>query len=153
MRNENTLTPPSTVAWLGYGGALPFLLLATATLLDDAHARNWLEALYEYGAVILSFVGALHWGIAMSLHGMTERQRSASFLWSVIPALMGWIALLVSPALAAPILVLGFVLHYGMDLRLARQAVLPCWYLTLRLRLSCTASFCLLGTALAASRG
>lgn len=136
---------PKSVAWLGYGGLLPFILLAPASLLDPAHGSLWSDALYAYGAVILSFVGALHWGVAMSLPAMSERQRSAAFLWSVVPALLAWPAALVSPRLAAPLLVFGFVAHYWMDRRLVRQLALPGWYLPLRLRLSSVASLCLIG--------
>jgi hypothetical protein len=43
-------------------------------------------ALVNYGAVILSFVGALHWGFAMTAQDMKAEQRSGRFIWSVIPA-------------------------------------------------------------------
>ncbi len=145
MSAEKSPSLPRSVAWLGYGGLIPFLVLAPASLLDPAHGLVWSDALYGYGAVILSFVGALHWGMAMSLPEMSERQRTKAFVWSVVPALLAWPALLVSPPVAAPILVLGFVAHYFMDCRLARQVSLPGWYLPLRLRLSGVASLCLIG--------
>lgn len=134
---------PRTVAWLGYGGLLPFLVLTPASLLDHHHGAVWSDALYAYGAIILSFVGALHWGLAMSLPELSERQRSALFMWSVVPALIAWPAVLFSPPLAAPLLIIGFIAHYLQDRRLARQATLPGWYLTLRLRLSSVACVCL----------
>ena len=56
---------PQRVALLGYGGLLPFIATAFGSVLDGAHAALWLDALHAYGAVILSFVGALHWGFAM----------------------------------------------------------------------------------------
>ena len=142
MAAENTALPRA-VAWLGYGGLIPFLVLAPASLLDQHHGAVWSDALYAYGAIILSFVGALHWGMAMSLPELSERQRSAWFAWSVVPALIAWPAVLFSPPLAAPLLVLGFVAHYLQDRRLARQARLPDWYLPLRLRLSSVAVVCL----------
>ena len=75
----------------------------------------------------------------MSLPELSERQRSAWFAWSVVPALIAWPAVLFSPLLAAPLLVSGFVAHYLQDRRLARQATLPAWYLPLRLRLTSVA--------------
>ncbi len=139
MAEENPVAPPRTVAWLGYGGLLPFLVLTPASLLDHHHGAVWSDALYAYGAIILSFIGALHWGLAISLPALSERQRSAWFAWSVVPALIAWPAVLFSPPLAAPLLVVGFIAHYLQDRRLARQATLPGWYLPLRLRLSCVA--------------
>ena len=143
MADENSVALPRTVAWLGYGGLLPFLVLTPASLLDHHHGALWSDALYAYGAIILSFIGALHWGLAMSLPELTERQRSACFAWSVVPALIAWPAVLFSPPLAAPLLVFGFIAHYLQDRRLARQAKLPGWYLPLRLRLTSVAVVCL----------
>lgn len=139
MSEQNSLPLPRTVAWLGYGGLLPFLALAPASLLDNHHGMVWSDALYAYGAIILSFIGALHWGLAMSLPELTERQRSAWFTWSVVPALIAWPAVLFSPPLAAPLLIAGFIAHYLQDRRLAGQATLPGWYLPLRLRLTSVA--------------
>ena len=82
-------------------------------------------------------------GLAMSLPDLSDRQRSAWFAWSVVPALIAWPAVLFSPPLAAPLLVFGFIAHYLQDRRLASQARLPDWYLPLRLRLSCVACICL----------
>jgi hypothetical protein len=79
----------------------------------------------------------------MSLPELTERQRSAWFTWSVVPALIAWPAVLFSPPLAAPLLVIGFIAHYLQDRRLAGQATLPQWYLPLRFRLSSAAVICL----------
>jgi len=143
MADDNSVALPRTVAWLGYGGLLPFLVLTPATLLDHHHGAVWSDALYAYGAIILSFIGALHWGLAMTLPELSERQRSAWFAWSVVPALIAWPAVLFSPPLAAPLLVFGFIAHYLQDRRLARQATLPDWYLPLRLRLSSVAVVCL----------
>ncbi len=140
-------TPSDTVhraaAWLGYGGLLPFVVLAPASLLDPHHGWTWSDALYGYGAVILSFVGALHWAFAMTAAGLDERQRVRSLIWSVVPALIAWPALLLAPAAAAVLLVGGFTVHYLVDRNLARHATLPPWYLTLRLRLTVVASLSL----------
>ena len=149
MTDEKTLALPRTVAWLGYSGLLPFVLLAPASLLDHHHGAVWSDALVAYGAIILSFIGALHWGLAMTLPELSERQRSAWFAWSVVPALIAWPAVLFSPIVAAPLLVFGFIAHFLQDRRLARQANLPDWYLPLRLRLSSVAVICLVASVFA----
>lgn len=146
--------PPALVAWLGYGGLLPFAVTALGTLLDDSHRLFWQHALLTYGALILSFVGALHWGQAMG-----EEDAAAAghlYAWSVVPALAGWAALLLPLlmargfALAALVLIVAFVAHYAQDKRLARRRALPAWYLPLRLQLSSGACLSLAALALAA---
>lgn len=140
-------TLPRTVAWLGYGGLLPFLFLAPASIVDQNHALYWADALFAYGAIILGFVGALHWGFAMTSGALlTEtgrHQRDACFVWSVVPALIGWLALLLTPLLSSLLLIAGFVAHYWQDRRLAADIGLPAWYMPLRLRLSVVACLCL----------
>ncbi len=37
---------PRAVAWLGYGGLVPFVVLAVATLADRQRAPFWSDALF-----------------------------------------------------------------------------------------------------------
>lgn len=139
-----------TARWLGYAGLIPFVVLAPASLLDPHHGLTWSDALYAYGAVILSFVCALHWGFAMALPGLDDARRTRTMLWSVVPSLIAWPALLLVPTDAAALLVIGFVLHYVQDRRLARHATLPSWYLPLRLQLTTVACIALIAGAFVA---
>lgn len=137
---------PPIVVWLGYGGLLPFVALAAATCFDSNHSSLWRDALFAYGAVILSFVGALHWGFAMSQSDMTTNQRTRSFVWSVVPSLLAWVALLMTPKYAVMLLVAGFLIHFWQDRRLVSLVNLPSWYLPLRLRLTFIASLSLISS-------
>lgn len=142
---------PVTAAWLGYGGLIPFVLLAIAAGLGLGMGSDPVfrlaasllatdgRALLAYGAVILSFVGALHWGFAMTLRDLSPRARNAAFLWSVVPALLAWVALVLPPAPAVALLIVGFLAQYRRDVGLARLVGLPAWYLPLRLRLTTVA--------------
>lgn len=141
-------TLPRPVAWLGYGGLLPFVALALLAHLDPHAAPTWSHALTAYGAVILAFVGALHWGIAMSAPTLDPARRGRAFVWSVVPALLAWAALaLEHRPFGSLILVLGFGLHLVRDARLAGPAGLRAWYLPLRRRLTLVACTCLLADA------
>lgn len=140
---------PRVVAWLGYGGLAPFIVLAAACLLDPRRSGVWQQMALNYGAVILSFVGALHWGIAMSATALSERTRNACFAWSVIPALLAWLALLLDPIAGSTLMAAGFAAHYLQDWRLLRRAGVPGWYLPLRLRLSIVAALSLIAASFA----
>jgi len=141
---------PRAVTWLGYGGLVPFVGLAAASLLGVA-PQAAAQALLAYGAVILSFVGALHWAFAMVLEALPESRRAWMYAWSTVPALMAWPALLLEPRVGSVILVAAFAIHYLQDRRLAALASLPGWYLPLRLRLSTVAILCLLAPGLKAA--
>lgn len=134
---------PCSVAWLGYGGLLPFVGLALAGLFDPTHLPLWHGTMIAYGAIILSFVGALHWGFTMTLPSLRPQLRTVAYIWSVMPALLGWIALLLPAILASSVLIAGFIVHYALDRQIVRHANLPAWYLPLRLRLTAVACVCL----------
>jgi hypothetical protein len=144
---SNPVQLPATVAALGYGGLVPFIVFCAAASQGDMHADLWRAALFSYAAVILSFVGALHWGFAMTAPGLDARQRAHLYRWSVVPALLAWPALLVYAKPAMLLLVVGFAAQYRQDRRLAthagREGFLPAWYLPLRLRLSVVACVCI----------
>ncbi|MFO1467409.1 MAG: DUF3429 domain-containing protein [Steroidobacteraceae bacterium] len=139
---------PYTASLLGYGGLVPFGVLSAISLLGGANGFLAQRALLSYGAVILSFVGAVHWGIAMMLPPSADARRQALWGWSVIPALMGWIALLLPPPTAGMLLVAGFATQYAWDHRVTEDGTLPAWYRPFRLRLTLIACMALLvGTA------
>ena len=139
---------PKHVSLLGYGGLLPFIFLALLIPFSLDYRPLFALALVNYGAVILSFVGALHWGFAMTVQGMSVEQGSHRFIWSVIPALIAWIATLLPMPLGCLLLVIGLVAHLREDRQLLRVMSLPAWYLPMRLRLTVVASVCLMFVAM-----
>lgn len=137
-------TPPRLVALLGYGGLIPFIGLTALAWIDHARQPRWSDALLDYGAIILAFVGALHWAFAMQAATLAQTRLARAYAWSVAPALLGWMALQLPAAVTALLLVAGFVLHLWADRDLGRQMPLPAWYPPLRLRLTAIACACLL---------
>jgi hypothetical protein len=117
--------------WLGYSGLLPFAACAAAIWWTEGDARALaLDALLAYGAVILGFVGALHWLRGMDDIGTAQAGR---LLFSVLPALLAWVALLIPAAHGLGLLIGGFILVYGYDL--SHWSACP-WFLRLRGRLT-----------------
>lgn len=90
-----------------------------------------LQALVAYGAVILSFLGGIRWGVAMST--LTSEQLLLPLSVSVLPSLAGWSALLLPPRAGLLLLAVGFVSVLIADLRLQSA---PAWFISLRVPLS-----------------
>jgi hypothetical protein len=149
MNVSSSISPPRHIVLLGYGGLLPFIGLALLILTSLEYRPFLAVALVNYGAVILSFVGALHWGFAMSVQNMSAELRRDRLVWSVIPALIAWLSTLLPVPLGCLLLIVGFVVHFWQDRQLVRVVSLQAWYLPLRLRLTVVASVCLLIGAIA----
>ncbi len=117
----------------GLLGVLPFWGLALSTVMDTGFSPVLaIVALVMYGALILSFVGALWWGIAV--HAPATAPRNTMFVWSVIPALVGWSATLVAPEIGLRMLMSGLALQWLLDNMLMRKVpgLMPRWVLRLR---------------------
>jgi len=84
---------PRAALVFGLGGLLPFIALTVLALVAPTLAHcDWLLVLAHYAAVIVSFVGALHWGYAVK-EGAQGRDAWLRYGWSVVPALIAVIAL------------------------------------------------------------
>lgn len=129
---------PLNARRLGYGGLVPFVVGALLVWLvrEDAHPYVAL-ALAAYGAVIVSFLGGIHWGLAF-------RQPEPPVLllgWGVVPSLVAWLAVLMPPGAGLVILGAMLVGCYAVDRRIYPAQGVAHW-LTLRFRLSALAAFC-----------
>jgi len=136
----------STIKILGYAGLIPFLVFSighwiTLPYIDDPSA-----ILIAYAAVILSFMGAIHWGAAITT---SDKKHSAHLIVSVIPALIAWLALLLPADFSMSVLLLGFIILLVYELALATPEGLPDWYITMRITLTTVVSLCLSASLIA----
>lgn len=76
---------------LGYGGLTPFIGLACATGFWPLHQAMAATALLGYSATIASFLGAIHWGLAMR---DPKGPSTGLLVWGVVPSLVAWMALM-----------------------------------------------------------
>ena len=133
-RNAGEAAAASVARVLGYGGLLPFFTLALATVLGwdvwTLETRGWLTA---YAATILSFVGAVHWGVAVGQPALPARRTWLAA--SVLPALVAWIALGLPAPIDLWVFVAAFVSWYAWERSVAWD-VFPGWYQQLRTALT-----------------
>jgi hypothetical protein len=129
---------PAGAAALGLAGVLPFAAGAIAlALLDGPAAQAAARALVAYGAVILSFLGAVHWGLELAAPASGAARRLAA---GVLPSLAGWIALLLEPRAGLALLVVAFGAFWLYEHRVFGASRLsPAW---LALRRNLTLAVC-----------
>jgi len=133
-------------AWLlGLAGLLPFAGAALAFFAAPDSWQGFAEgALIAYGAVILSFLGAVHWGLALRAPVEEAPMGPARLTLGVVPALIGWVALLLPDVFALPLLALGILGTAGLEQWARGRGLVPGEYLVLRWVLSIGAALCLM---------
>lgn len=141
--------PAPLVLLLGFLGLIPFIVTAyLACAWAPASAAKALIALLSYGAVTLAFLGAVHWGFALAeppdhLAGPAPVPRSQDpafrprLVMGVLPALTGWLALLIgltvpAPVVALCVLIAGFLATNIAEHSAHRRGWVPPTYLWLR---------------------
>lgn len=122
---------PFPALWLGLAGLIPFAVPTALVLGGGRFAGLAEDALLAYGAVILAFLGAVHWGLALAGPGDDAAARSRLVL-GVVPALVGWVALLAPIWMGLGVLVAGFAATWAGEEAAARAGRLGSRYLWLR---------------------
>ena len=122
---------PAYAKALGYGGLLPFIACGLSMLLlPDAGMREVTgRILVGYGAVILAFLGGVHWGLVLR----TQSPRAGGMLAiGVVPSLLGWMTLLLSFETAVAVQVATFGGFWLYEHRMLGPSIVPPAYLALR---------------------
>ena len=148
------LTQPNALALkLGYGGLLPFVLGAALIWIVRADAHAYVTAsLSAYAAVILSFLGGIHWGLGMRSLGMQLQAQkqpapTSMFVWGVLPSLVAWVAVIMPAYAGLVIQGVALMICYLVDRKVYPRCGASAW-LTLRFRLTAVASLsCFIGAA------
>lgn len=133
---------------LGFSGLIPFLgLTLLVVFVPVPWYPFWLGTLSHYGALILSFVGALQWGYAVHI-GARGARAWVQYGWSVVPCLIGWVSLQLPVWTALRVQAASLVLCYLFDLMIARSQSLPAWLLPFRAALTAIGATSLLCASL-----
>lgn len=166
---------PRGAVILGVGGLVPYLATSASTvylarqafLADRGLAANFdaevaLTLLYHtqnlqvtYGAVILSFLGAIHWGIDFAVRGMQaprpgQPQGMQRYWLGTLPVLLAWPTLLLPNQLALASQWAAFTVVWYADMMATSWGWTPGWYSTYRFGLTAIVGSCLI-VSLAAS--
>lgn len=139
---------PPAAATLGYAGLLPFALLVAGLWVVAAPELQsvLLRGLLAYGAAILTFLGAVHWGIALARPGAHDARVLAV---GVLPSLVAAASLVLPPEPALVTQLIGFAGVWLYEHRVLGEGFFGKPYLELRR----TLTFAVLAMLLAALFG
>ena len=145
---------------MGYAGLVPFLGLAGLAVVyrNTDLASMFAQFNFVYALCIISFLGAVHWGIALGFSKRSEAVYLAghspaefetrAFVWGVVPALLAWLIGVFAPAdYALYMLALVLALVWWTDRRMLGPLKAFEEYLSLRNHLTLGAVLGLLLTA------
>lgn len=143
---------PKMALYLGYGGVLPFVVLSILSIVNyntEALVGITVEMLLAiYAAVIISFLGAIHWGVVLAkVDHLSEGDSTKMLIYSIIPSLLAWLSFLLSvqyTLLFLGVLVLLCFLADYLLLFKSLDVVVKKSFARLRLNLSVVVSLCLL---------
>ncbi len=131
---------PTLAILLGILGLIPFVMLSLGSVSTNA-ARDQAAVLLliGWGAVILSFLGGVHWGFA--LEDEAPPAERARLVLGVVPSLVGWVAFAIALSMTAAtiglaVLIAGYIGTVTMEWRASRRDLLPTGYIWMRLGLT-----------------
>jgi hypothetical protein len=145
---------PQPYMVVGLAGGIPYLLASGSTIWLARQAGLAVEGLdtsidvnvalgalthalnvqVTYGAVLLSFLGALHWGMEFAALGGVQGYKRLAL--GVAPVLFAWPTLMLEPTTALIAQWAGFTGLWYADLKATSAGWTPKWYSQYRFYLS-----------------
>lgn len=123
---------PAALQVIGYGALVPLVAMAMviAFTYPSTGADGALKAMIGYGAALLSFIGGIRWGIAVTAGGPYLLFRPLGL--ATLPMPFAWIVLFMDPRIGLAALMAGFLLLLLAE-RVGPESPMPGWYRALQL--------------------
>ena len=142
--------------YLGYGGLIPFVALSVCVIVGydiqgflSISAETWLAI---YAAVIISFLGASHWGVVIAMPNiLSESEANSLLVYSIVPSLLAWLSFLFKMPNTLFILGILVLLCFLGDYLLLFKKLekgLSKGFVKMRLHLTVVVSVCLIASAI-----
>ena len=139
------------VLQLGYAGLMPFFLMTVGVWPAEATwIGDFVKGQLAYAMVILSFLGGVHWGVALLSNTLPEEISRRALVWGVTPSLIAWCATLFS-GFGFAVMMAGFIAALQVDKQLYAAYGMPGWLIPMRKRLTTVVVLLLLLTVIGAN--
>lgn len=121
------------LALLGFAPLAILALWLYGIPADHPWRQATVTLLTGYAAVTLSFLGGIRWGIA--LFGRSA-ERQGHIVLSVVPPLIGWMALIAPPPLVFVFLAVAFAAQGAWDSLTLPPGAAPDWFRRVRFQMT-----------------
>ncbi|XP_052774570.1 transmembrane protein 69-like [Mya arenaria] len=129
---KHITSTPGPALLLGLGGLIPFVAMPVYMVSSGVFVSGLAFSQVTYGACILSFIGGVRWGTALSDNEAVQ-PNWFNLGYSVTPSLVAWVALLLPTPASLLTLMAGLAGSAYMDLTMLGY---PPWFKALRFLLS-----------------
>ena len=116
-------------------GLFPFLFGLIDILLNKDNLFFVINLPKYYGSIILTFLGAVYWGIILNdIHKnlMSDKVKTLIICWSIVPSLWSGLILIFDYNITIIILALCYIIVQIIDEFIIKYFKFPMWYLFLR---------------------
>ena len=123
------------IIFLSCLGLLPFIFGLIDLLVNEDNLFFLVNIPKYYGAIILTFLGAVYWGIVLKdndVNHLSSIIKTYIIFWSIIPSILAMITLILNNDLSVIILAFLFVFVQIFDEFMVKYLKFPLWYLMLR---------------------
>ena len=118
-------------------GAIPIVVLTAMIVIAGGRtgfSAPLIDAYKVYSAIILSFLGGIHWGIILGSEN--DSLSGKTLVIALIAPFIGWIAVFIAEPLCFAVLMVGFAGQGAWDNFAAHKGYLPLWYSKTRMILT-----------------
>ena len=136
---SNFIFNPIILGWLG---VIPFIFSSCLVIINNQYVYEMKIIGLLYASIILSFLGAVHWGFLLKY----DKSESFLWFWGIFTSLLAWLSLIIIVVfknfyIPSLFLTIGFVAALIIDTKIFFEST---WYTNLRLKLTTVAIICIL---------
>ena len=135
LNNKSNIILPQVLA---YFGLIPFIFSIICIVFMPSKSIFFINIAFSYGAIILTFVGAIYWGIALKNSTKSEKivDVNLMYIWSIVPSLLSLSFFYFSNDCRYLIIIFGYITCQLVDEYFFFLNKTSIWFIKLRRKLS-----------------
>jgi len=140
-KSDGFRSPRRSIQVISFIGALPFVLLTVVIVMfgeKSGLALPLADAFKIYSALVLSFLGGIHWGLVFA--DSNGGNGDKTIIAALIAPLIGWTSIFVSGPMGFAFLMVAFAGQGAWDNFAAHNGLLPVWFAKSRMVLTTLAA-------------